>query len=94
MTTTPQAEGIVERLRHDAKRSGDQDYADAADIIERHQKEIEAIRNRTIEECAKVAETLESGPIYWIDGRPCAGGVVGGEHIAKAIRALSSGGKE
>ena len=51
---------------------------------------IHSTRSQTIEECAKVAESMKSGPVYFVDGKPNAGVVVGGENIAKAIRSLDS----
>lgn len=45
------------------------------------------VRAAEREACAKIAETLECGPIYYVDGRPNAGTVIGGKHIAEAIRA-------
>lgn len=41
-----------------------------------------------IETCAKIAETMKSGPIYYVNGRPNAHPIIGGEHIAAAIRTL------
>lgn len=47
---------------------------------------IRQTRTEALEEAAKIAETIESGPFYWADGRPNAGVVIGGQHIAAAIR--------
>ena len=38
------------------------------------------------ERCARIAETVKTGPIYWVDGWPNAGSVIGGDIIAEAIR--------
>lgn len=47
---------------------------------------IVGIVEANVEECAKIAETVKSGPLYYVDGIPNAGSVIGGEHIAAAIR--------
>jgi hypothetical protein len=39
------------------------------------------------EACAEVAKTTKSGPVYYVDGRPNAAAVIGGDVIAAAIRA-------
>lgn len=39
------------------------------------------------EACAEVAKTTNSGPVYYVDGRPNAAAVIGGDIIANAIRA-------
>lgn len=88
MTTTSQAEGIVERLRACPARPEFDEIDEAIYVIERQQKEIEALRNRTIEECAKVADAVENDPESY------AGEQFTARNLAKSIRALSSGGKE
>ena len=46
----------------------------------------EAVDNER-EACAKIAETMKRGPIYYVNNRPNAHPIIGGEHIADAIRA-------
>lgn len=52
---------------------------------------IRVARFKALEEAAKIAETIDSGPTYWADGRPNAGVVIGGQHIASAIRQHAKG---
>lgn len=90
MTSPPQAEAIVERLLSVGEAYSNE-YGEplgltvvtlcreAATLIERQQKEIEALRSKTIEECAKVADE-------WATSEQRAFGNGG---PAAAIRALS-----
>lgn len=41
---------------------------------------------REREACAVIAETMKDSPVYYVDGRPNAQPIIGGKHIAEAIR--------
>lgn len=53
------------------------DSGEILKICDAHFKLMEASTASTIEMCAKVAETMKSGPVYFVEGRPNAGVVVG-----------------
>lgn len=77
---------LVNKTEYMMLPSADRDCAEAADTIERQQSELSSIRERTIEQCANVAERI------WFDARDTdwdAGVNSGKRAIAKAIRSLS-----
>lgn len=62
------------------------DYCDAKHAVAKVKELLIAARLEALEEAAKIAETVKTGSVYFVDGLPNAGSVIGGEIIAAAIR--------
>lgn len=50
--------------------------------------DITELVNSVVEVCAQLAEQTKTGPVYYVDGKPNAQPVIGGDIIAAAIRSL------